>query len=153
MGQRAAGEAQLRWPLPAARADRAGLLRSARPGNARSSSESRARARHPRLLLLLLLVQRQAIARPSARRGRPIGSARLSVLRVLGERELDAALGRRQRRAADRTNLLVGERAPSDRTAAASLPRPALHPCERPAANRCSPRGSTARPAVRDGCL
>ena len=50
--------------------------------------------RAPRVLLLLLLVRRQAAARAALSTMLASKQARLPVLRLLGQRELDAALGR-----------------------------------------------------------
>ncbi len=62
----------------------------------RQAQAALARApRHRRVLLLPLLVRRPADARATLRRGLPLGRARLPLLPVLGQRELDARLGRR----------------------------------------------------------
>ena len=81
-------------PLPAAASDRPRLLRPPRPRGPRSPGRARARVRRARLLLPSLLVQRAAPARAPA--GADAGSrpAVAAVLHLLGERELDAALGR-----------------------------------------------------------
>src|SRR5262245_42065161 len=105
MDERPQGRAQLRRALPTARARRAGLLRFARSGHTRTTGSSRARARDLRLLLLLLLVQRQAASRTAARRSIRIGQTRLSVLRVLGQRELDPAVGWARGGCTDRAEL------------------------------------------------
>ena len=106
-GRTSPWRAALRRPLPAARPARARLLRPARcPSVMRAAGAARADARHLRLLLLLLLVQRAPLARaPARRRCSRAGEPRLAVLRLLGERELDAALGRRRRRRPARAGL------------------------------------------------
>src|SRR5215471_15911398 len=95
MDKRAASSAELRRSLSAARARRARLLRPTRNDHARRAGRARSLVRRPRLLLLLLLVRRAAPAAAPAGRSTAERSARLPVLRMLGQRELDAALGRR----------------------------------------------------------
>src|SRR4029450_9982592 len=96
----------VRGPLPAAAADRARLLRPTRSGGARAPGRPRAAARRARFLLPLLLVRRAARPRAPARRlprTRPAGPP---VLLLLGERELDPALGRPGGRRAAAPGLL-----------------------------------------------
>ena len=87
---------------------RARLLRPAAARGAAPRRRSWRAVRHPRVLLLLLLVRRA-----SALLERPLdellasGDARLPLLPLLGERELDAALGRRRAGSADGAGALA----------------------------------------------
>ena len=149
--------AAVRRPLPAAAAGRPRLLRPARARDAAAPGGAGARLRHRRLLLLLLLVRRQAPAGDAARAVPGTGRHRLPVLPLLGQRELDAALGRPRQRGPDR----AGSRARtttwrSSATCEPLLARPALHPRRRPAAadglprRRCCPiRAATVRALAR----
>ncbi len=132
--ERAPGEAAVPRPRAAARARAPGLLRPHGSERRRGAVRARAIARRARLLLLLLLVQRQAPARTSARGDGRAGDARFPVLRVLGERELDAPLGRPGQRRADGAALRPGRQRAPVRRVRATVPRPALHPRRRPPA-------------------
>src|SRR5512141_2776885 len=70
------------------------LLRLARSHSARGPGRAGPGSRYRRLLLLLLLVQRQAPARAPARRHARQRSTGFPVLHLLGERKLDAPVGR-----------------------------------------------------------
>ena len=147
MAQRRSRAAEVQGSLSAASSLRSRVLRLARSGDADRAGGSRARIRHPWVLLLLLLVQRQAAARAAARRSAAIRPTRFSLLRVLGERELDAPLGRRRPRCPHRAAVLAGGRRAPDRGPRAVISRSALHPDRRPAAPRRLPREPAARRA------
>src|ERR1700730_5583690 len=86
----------------------AGAPRLLRPAAARGKGPAGGagpRPRHPRLLLLLLLVRHQDPARATPDRDAHERRARSSFLPLLGQRELDAALGRRRTGAAYRATL------------------------------------------------
>src|SRR5207245_4958075 len=123
--------AELGRPCSTARAGRTRLLRPPLAADSAAAGRSGPRARNSRLLLLLLLVQRPAPPRNPPRHDARERSTRLSVLRLLGQRELDPALGRARGRHSDRAGLFGGERTPSRRRPAAGDSRPALHPHQR----------------------
>src|SRR5262249_23057369 len=124
--QRAPRAPEFRRALSATRAVGSRLLRSSRWGNPRGAGAPRPSLRNPRLLLLLLLVQRPPAAAASTRGSRTKRAARFSVLCLLGQRELDSTLGRRQRRVAGRSSLLAREREAPDLGPAAAVSRSAL---------------------------
>ncbi len=125
-------------PVPGTRAAqaprRARLVRPDRPRCRRSAGRARARARNPRVLLLLLLVQRPAPARAAARGDARARHAGLPVLRLLGERELDAPLGRRRRPDPDGAALRGRGQRPPVRRVPPAVSRPALRARARAAA-------------------
>src|SRR6266487_3701145 len=93
MAQRRECAAALSGALSASPSRGSRLLRPEATGGARGASRPCPTAWHPRVLLLPLLVQRQAHSGATVRRGSRVGQARLSVLSLLGERELDTGLG------------------------------------------------------------
>src|SRR4029079_19613926 len=88
-----------------------------------------------------------ALARAPARRRPSQRRARLPVLRVLGERELDAALGRSRRRQPRRAAVFARSRPSPCGGPRATLPRSALHPRARSTSVHRLSRGFAARPA------
>ena len=92
--ERIQGRSPVSRPLSAAPSRRAGLLRSSRPRRPEAPSRARQAVRPPWILLPLLLVRRPA--RSGWHRCRVLcgQESRLSVLPLLGERELDAPMGR-----------------------------------------------------------
>src|SRR6185436_2165072 len=91
--ERGARHAAVRRPRTAAPAGRARLLRSPAARGARGASGDGARARHRGLLLLPLLVRRTSPPRTPVRGSAALEATELSVLPLLGERELVAPLG------------------------------------------------------------
>ena len=145
--QRRAGAAAVRRARAAAAPEGSRLLRSPRSRDARGAGCARAPVRDPRLLLLLLLVRRPAAARATARRRTAERSTGLPVLRLLGERELDAPLGRTRLRSAGRAGILAGLGEALHSRVDPGVPRSALHPARRPpgAARVPRPRDPAAR--------
>src|SRR6185503_17894405 len=79
--------------LPATFAGRSRLLRSSFAGRPRGASEPRARIWDLRLLLFPLLVSRPPIIGTAGERDSGLRPTGFSILSLLGERELDTALG------------------------------------------------------------
>src|SRR5437868_15516251 len=96
--QRRASPPAVSGALSAAAANRARFLRPTCSRDSRSAERARPRARNRGVLLLPLLVQRAGRARSGLQRSARLGPTRLSLLPVLGERELDARLGRERAR-------------------------------------------------------
>ena len=96
--------------------------------------------RRRRLLLLLLLVQRAASSRTPPRTASGRSDARLPVLHLLGQRELDAPLGRARTRDPDGPGLPRRGRRGSDRRPQSIPPPSVVHPGRRAAASAHLPR-------------
>src|SRR5262245_18880998 len=79
--------------LPASVTHGARLLRPSRPRGPRAAGRTRAQVRRPRLLLPPLLVRWPTPPRTPARQPARDRAARHSVLLLVGERELDPAVG------------------------------------------------------------
>ena len=126
------------------------LLRPAGAGGARRRRPTWPGPRHRRLLLLPLLVRRAAAAGAAVRRGAPVGRARLPVLPVLGQRELDPRLGRRGPATSwCAQHLLADDDLAHIRWLGEAFSRPALHQGRRQAAPPRLPR--FARSRIRSG--
>ena len=122
-----------------------GVLRSAGSRDARAAGRARARARHPWVLLLLLLVCGKAPSRTPHRRDARIRPPGFSLLFLLGQRELDPALGRRGSRSPDRAESIACRRRAIDPRPAATFSGPAVHQGWRQAAVHGLPRRRAAR--------
>src|SRR5262249_29960556 len=131
-------------PLSAARARRPRLLRSPRRRRPPGPGGSGPAIWPRRLLLLPLLVPRSPHPQHAIRRGPALGPAGLSVLSLLGERELAAPLGWSKRRDPDGADIQRGRRPRPHRLARPSFPGSALHSDRRAAA---LPRVQSPRPA------
>ncbi len=140
------GDAAVRRALPATPAGRARFLRPAARRNPPQAGRDGARPRPARLLLLLLLVQRPADPGEAARSLYRRPGNRLPVLHLLGERELEPALGRRQSRgpagpgARHRVGYEIHPRGDPDPQG------PALYPRQRSAAVDPLPRRPAENP-------
>ena len=150
LDQRPAGAAELRRPHSAARAHRARLLR---PARAQRRAPRRRSWRAPTAFTASAITTTGSAAAGccSSRSTRVLasGQAGFSVLRLLGERELVAALGRRQRRAVDRADATATDNDRRfDRGTAAAVRGPALHPRRRAAAASRLSRRPAARSAA-----
>src|SRR6185436_11703288 len=93
-------------PPSTATSRRSWILRSSTARSARAASGDGTRPWHRRVLLLALLVQRPSSAEPPHRRNARPRRARLSFLRRLGKRILDAPLDGRRGGSPPQTDLL-----------------------------------------------
>src|SRR5947207_8081519 len=94
MEQRRSRRPRVLGSRAAAAAGGSRFLRPARSRRPVRAGGAGPRVRNLGVLLLLLLVRREEAARSAAQRALTARRTRLSVLHLLAERELDAALGR-----------------------------------------------------------
>src|SRR4051794_17220426 len=131
--ERRAGTSAVPGARTTPRAERARVLRPPRAGSTDRASRTGTDTRHRRVLLLPLLVQRPPPPRAARRRRAPIRPARHAVLPLLGERELDADLGRWGQRGAPGAVVRRGRRRAASPSLGGGLRRPAVSPNRRPA--------------------
>src|SRR5262249_29196112 len=115
------------------------VLRSPGPGDCGPPGRAGTPLRNRRLLLLLLLVRRTSPARDAAGAAGGAGAPRSPLLPVLGQRELDPALGRAGERDLDCPGALRRRRPSRDPGPAALSPTPQLPADPRKAAARRLP--------------
>lgn len=146
------GALDVRGPSPADAARRSGLLRPARHrGDGRAGGDG-PRGRDRRLLRLSLLVRRPPHPRGADRPADGAARDRLSLLSLLGQRELAAQLGRAVGHRAPRTELWRGLRGEARRRHRPLSARSALCPPRRPpSALRDLPSRGHARSAGQRG--
>ena len=131
VAQRRARSQPLPEPPPAEHPRRARLLRPAHARGPRGAGRARRGLRHHRVLLLPLLVHRPPHPRDAVQRGAAHGKPGLPVLPVLGQRAVDAQLGRRIPGGAHRPAVLGGGRPQPHPLADPGVPRRAVHPGRR----------------------
>ena len=151
VAQRGEGTAALSGALPAPPAGRSRVLRPACARSAPAAGGAGRTLRAVGILLLSLLVQRSPVDAASRGGDARFGEARFPLHALLGQRELDAGVGRRRAGGTDPAGVLRGGRPRAHPLSARrGIPRSALHPCRRKAGLRRLPFGALPRHAAHD---